>query len=540
MTFWPAVCYCDNCRLRYHRETGGDLPQILDWKNPAFVRFIRIRQRWLREFGQEITDTIKNRKPGMKLAQQSQAFTCDWVAGGSAELADCWDWISADTYNGRYGMSYVGKLYYSLSNIKPYELINCWNWPNIHEHSVTKTEDEMRQVAFSTIMNDGALVVIDQIDPIGTIHIRNYEMMKKIFAEIAPYEPFLGGNPCYDVGIYYSLNSNFDQAFNGKNMCEYNKNNPVNQVKNTHFDCVANAAKTLIQHHIPYGMITKKNLGDLQKCQALILPNVAMMDEVELSAVRKFVAAGGSLYASKETSTISGDGIYDGSFLLSDLFGVKAKGLTKEEFTFVSPASEGAELFPYVFSKDYPPPIHDSQMKLEVINTDSKTLGTITLPYAYPREDRHGSILTTPPGRWTEMPALVETSYGKGTVIYSGALLELETHQSQQEVFGRVIRRLLRKPLCIKTDAPAAVEIVRFDKSDEIMAHVLNFQAELPNIPVNDISISLLVGRKTIKNVFLVPDGSELSFSIQDDYVCVNLPVLQNYALIRVQTAGKQ
>ncbi len=38
MTFWPTVCYCASCRERYRREVGGEIPAVIDWTDPAWVR----------------------------------------------------------------------------------------------------------------------------------------------------------------------------------------------------------------------------------------------------------------------------------------------------------------------------------------------------------------------------------------------------------------------------------------------------------------------------------------------------------------------
>lgn len=32
MTFWPTVCYCDNCRARWEKEVGGEMPRIVNWR----------------------------------------------------------------------------------------------------------------------------------------------------------------------------------------------------------------------------------------------------------------------------------------------------------------------------------------------------------------------------------------------------------------------------------------------------------------------------------------------------------------------------
>ena len=511
MTFWPAVCYCENCQKRYFNETGKALPRIINWKDPDFVQFVNVRKRWLKEFCQEVTDTVKSRKPGMMLAQQSQTFTFDWIAGASPELADCYDWMSADLYCDRYGLSYSSKLFYALSNIKPFERVNCWNYPYIHEHVITRTEDEMNMIAYSTIMNDGALTVIDQIDPVGTVHTRNYEMMRRVFDRIEKYEPYLGGTFTRDVGLYYSLSSNFDQEWNNRpvreigRVFEFGKDERFISA-NAHMNLVANAAKTLTMFHVPYGIVTKKNLKDLSAYKVLILCNTAMMDADEVSAIRAFVAAGGRLYVSKESGTISSDGVEVRASMLSDLTGACICGKTDSVKTYVSPAPAGAGLYPEVFSKAFPVTVDDWQTRIQITDENIKVLGTLTLPDVYPSEDQYASLLTTPPGDYTDEPAVIEHAYGKGKVIYTAAALEMGEHRTQREVFYAMIRKLY-PDYCVLLEGTPSVEITRFDKKECTMLHVLNYQAELPNVPVHSLTFSVKLYGKKVRDVLRLPDG---------------------------------
>ncbi len=59
-------------------------------------------------------------------------------------------------------------------------------------------------------MNHGAMVLIDAIDPVGTVHAQNYEMAGRVYADLERYEDEVGGRFCQDVGIYYSFDSNVD------------------------------------------------------------------------------------------------------------------------------------------------------------------------------------------------------------------------------------------------------------------------------------------------------------------------------------------
>ncbi|MDO5423734.1 MAG: alpha-L-fucosidase [Eubacteriales bacterium] len=536
MTFWPTVCYCANCQKRYKAETGKEMPRIIDWKNPDFVEMVNIRKRWLLEFCQEAAAIIRRLKPGMKFAMQSQALNMDWVSGTSAELADCWDWMSADIYADRYGLSYSSKLFYALSSIRPFERVNCWNYPNIHEHVLTRTEDELAMIAYNTIMHDGALTVIDQIDPVGTVHEQNYRTMKRVFDRIRRYEPYLGGELLADVGLYVSHLSNFDKEMDGKQVreaglvFEWTQASSLLHSPEAHMKSVLQASRTLTRYHVPYNIVTKKNLSQLGNYKVLILSNVVMMDQEEIEAVRRFVAEGGSLYASKETATILNDGTTNGKSMLEDVFGVTLKGETKWNFTYVSPVREGQEEYPESFSAAYPVTVSGSQMLVEPID-EVETIGTVTLPYDCPNEDRYSALFTYPPGQYTKYPAVTEHTYGKGKALYSSAVLEMGEHSTQREVFYRMIRRISPE-YCIQFEGYPSLEAVRFEKEDRSIVHILNYQEELPNIPVYGLSLKWKRYGKTLKKVVLQPEGTELPAKTEGDLVSVTIPEIKDYVLL--------
>lgn len=538
MTFWPTICYCDSCREKYRRETGKEIPSTINFRDPEFMQFVNIRKKWLYEYCKEIDMAIRTYKPGIKYAQQSGLFGWDWMAGASNELADVWDWMSADQYSDRFGLSFTSKMFYDLSRIKPFERLNCWNYPCIHEHAVTRTEDEMSMVAYNSLMNDGALTIIDQINPDGRIHFQNYKMMKKVFDKMIPYEPYLGGEFVQDVGLYYSLNSNMDISWDGMDasFADFSigpeKFDKVKIAPGDHQAAVNSAAKTCTLFHVPYGIVTKKDLPNLSKYKVLVLCNVYVMDKEERAAIRAYVKNGGKLYASKETSTIDIDGTTNGNFYLEDLFGVEWKGMTDFITTYVSPAPEGKFLFADAYEKYDPISVGDTQTIVEAKKEEGKILATQSLPYELPSEDRYAAILTEPAGQFTDRPALYETSYGKGTVIYSSAMLESGDHISQRETFYRILKYLGGR-FSVELKDYAALEITRFEREGKTMLHLLNYQRELPNIPVYNLKFEVVANGK-VSAVKILPEGRELDCETEGEIIRVHLPYLKDYALIEV------
>jgi hypothetical protein len=64
-------------------------------------------------------------------------------------------------------------------------------------------------------------------------------------------------------------------------------------------DAALGCVETLRTEHIPFGVITEKNLKQLSRHKVVMLPNVLRLSDEEADAMKNFVAAGGSLYASK-------------------------------------------------------------------------------------------------------------------------------------------------------------------------------------------------------------------------------------------------
>lgn len=537
MTFWPTVCYCPSCRERYEREVGGEMPRVINWEDPNWVRFQHKRQEWILDFVRLVNSTIRKYKPDVTIAHQSQTYTDDWLFAPSAELAKNTDWLSADVYRDRQDMSFLSKLFYDLSEYKPYEHINCWCYPSIHEHVVSRTEESLRCTAFTALANNGAMVFIDAIDPAGTVNRNNYYKVQNIYRDLEKYEKYAGGRYCQDVGIYFSFDSLFGMEENGRDVISASYNffpGRRKLHKSAHNNAAIELAGVLAQNHIPYGVVSKKDLKDLKKYQVIALPNAVMLDNEEIEALKEYVREGGSLYASKYTSLISGDGHRQSDFLLSELFGVSFEGETNEILTYVAPTCRAEEYFEG-FNSKYPYTLPDKQLKVR-LNPGAEVLANITLPYTDPTDTRYSSILTDPPGISTDYPSIVLNRYGKGKVIYSAGAIEICEYETQKKVVANLIKLLTQKPFFFSTNAPKPVEITMFDQPDNkrIIINAINFQKELPNIPVRGIKLNVRLDGKTLKRVSVLPDGQELGFTTVDDSAEFVLPELETFMMLEL------
>ncbi len=297
-----------------------------------------------------------------------------------------------------------------------------------------------------------------------------------------------------------------------------------------HVEAALSVAKSLLDHHVPFGVITKRNLGDLARYQIIVLPNVLMMDEEEAQAFREYVKRGGALYASKYTSLITKDGRRQEDFLLADVLGISYQGETRENFTYIAPATGAEPLFaPYTVQ--HPLGLTDSQMQVTA-RPGAAVLGTLVLPYTDPADPhRFSSIHNNPPGKHTDRPALVLNRFGQGQAIYAAG--DLESFDPHREVFIRLLR-LLARPFAFEADAPKVVEVTLFHQEDKhrFIVSLVNFQQEQPNIPVEGIKVRVRLDGKNVRRVLLLPTERELDHTARDGYAEFTVPRLETFAMV--------
>jgi hypothetical protein len=528
MTFWPRVCYCRHCRDRFAREVGGELPVVIDWENPRWVAFQRARERWLAEFAEMTTATARRFRPGVSVEHQASTFPLNWRFGVSADLAPANDFLQGDFYGDAMQGSFVRKLLTSLSPKRPigFETSIMVDLGNV---TALKSEDLLACKAAAALADGTAFIMIDSIDPVGTLNPRVYEREGRTFDRMIRYEPELGGDRAADVGVYFSTESKYDPADNGKGV-----DDPSGSGRMPHVEAVLGACKALLDRHVPFTVITRRNLGEFNRCRAILLPNVLMLSAEEAAALREYVRAGGQLYASGSTSLQAEDGRRSGDFSLADVFGVSYRGETKEKFTYIAPAPGRGGLFGE-YSSQYPVGFYASQIKIEA-HAETETLGLLTLPYTDPAEPRtFSSTHNNPPGRWTDAPAVTVHPYGQGRCVY--AAIDLESTETARQVFTNLLE-WLAGPFSLEADAPKAVEITVFHQPERqrTLVHLLNFQKELPNIPAEGIRLRLRVeaGRQ-VRRVRVLPDGEDVAFLAADGRVEFCAPRLETYLMLAVE-----
>jgi hypothetical protein len=518
MLFWPHVCYCDYCRERFRAEAGAELPEIVDWNDPTWMAFQRCREKWMSELAGLLTDAVRRSRPSMTVTHQMSPVLHGWPLAMPYSLSEHCDYCSGDFYGPAIQQSLVCKIFEAISTRKPFEF-HTSRCVHLWDHVTMKTPVRLATQASLAPAHASAFMFIDAIDPEGTLVQGVYDRIASIFGDLAQYEPYLGGDLSADVALYVSSESRFDFRENGVPMAGSARaaSNMALSGAMPHMNAVMGVAQALQEAHIPFAVATRANLGKLKDYRVLILPNVLVMSDEEIAAVREFVAAGGALYASGYSSLVTAEGPKRPDFGLADVFGVSYAGEGVKGLSFVSPAN--LDILCPIWPQQHM--IHQGG-QLAIAAGSAEVLATQTLPY-YPADagsalrPSFASIHSNPPGPTGSDPALTSASFGKGQVVYAAGAIEAEANPVNRAVMATLVRRLLGGPARVQAEAPSFVEVTVFDKPEQSKMNIslVGLREDEDCLPC-DAEVTVQMGGRKCTGVKALPEGTEHPYVEED------------------------
>ena len=491
MVWWMGVCLCDHCRERLRNEESIEIPRTIDWLNPDWCRFQAARERWLTEYAHWLRDLARGLKPGVSIYHNFALGMMNWTRGISFDSAAAHDFLGGDFYGGRDEQLVVSKLMLNLSESRPVEFMTTVT-ENLAEHESLQAPEKLAQLGLAASTCGSAALMIASIDPDGGLSRTAFNHIEQAFAARRPWDAELGGKPVEQIAVYFSDDSKMSFAENGLPLEASQDHSPIDY---PHFSAVRGACKKLQRAHLPFGVITRKQLGELQRYPVIVLPDVLRMSRDEAEAFRAYVHAGGCLYASRYTSLTQSDGTRHDDFMLADLFGCHFEALETGRMIYVEPTDEicSAAIAPQRYlCQAIAPDDNMGMMRLRPAADDSsaEVLATLNIPYGHPRQGSvegrdWSSIHSSPPWIDTRCPALVRNRVGEGCVIYSAADIESGAGAAHERLFIALLRELLPCPPAFQADAHPSVWMTVFDQPERgrQVVSLLNNTRELPVAP---------------------------------------------------------
>ncbi len=542
MTFWPVVCCCVNCRAKFRGLTGREIPETVHWDDPDWISFQHFREESMVAFCQEIAASIKAQKE-ITVTFQNSPIIFGWGWGQTPGIADACDYTSGDFYGGKTQHILGAKILSAATKNQPYEYMTS-RCVDLRDHTSMKSEAELRCEAATTLANGGAYFFIDAINPDGTLTEAVFERLGSVSSDLAPFTAKikeLAAVLTADTGIYFSMASFINPALNGTSLRSLSSQTTSTPA----YEEMLGTSMILTRAHRSFVVIRDAE-GDLGKLKTLVINNAQVMSVGEVEKVREFVRNGGTLFATGLTSLSQPDGTpgrkrADGSpdFALADVFGVSYSGKMSRRVNFLTlDPADAPEVGKYVLG-DHPAPL----VRLQGAERLAGLAGTRFDP---DDPEHYASIHSNPPdtatdpvatGRETDFVGLALHPFGKGRCIYLATDL-LHLQQDAQQTFGTWLLAKFAPPVrVVRTNAPAAVEItlLKSGRSDSILVGLVNYQRELPNIPVLGLQVDLCLDERAPKACSLVSNGQVLPFRFSGGIIHLELPELETIEMVELK-----
>jgi hypothetical protein len=304
-----GTCYCEHCRRNFKSASGLDLPRTDDRGDPARLPYLVWRQRRLFDLWQTWDEAVREINPDSRVIPNTgggATSRLDMVEIGalapmlaadrqarSGLMAPWAIGMNAKEYRAALGPKPVAGLF-SVGVEEPYR------WKDSVQNAA-----EIRLWVADLVAN-GMRPWFSKFG--ATLHDERWlKPVEDVYRRLAGWERYLRNDrPLARVGLVYSQQT----AWTVDGRIE---------------DHIKGWYQALVEARIPFEMVHDR-LIDQAPFKTLILPNVVALSDAQCRELERFVARGGALVATHQTSLCDERGVRRGNFGLARLFGVDYGG----------------------------------------------------------------------------------------------------------------------------------------------------------------------------------------------------------------------
>jgi hypothetical protein len=302
----------------------------------------------------------------------------------------------------------------------------------------------------------------------------------------------------------------------------------------------------LVEARIPFDMVllSMMDAAYLDRFKVLVLPNETEMSDAHCRALREYVARGGSLVATFETSLYDEFGARRDNFGLADVFGVTAaagparsngpNSYMRIEAGTNHPLLRGMERFEQIVNAgrrvDVRPEGHAGAPPL----TRIPTYPTIPMEEIYPRQAR------------TDVPEVFLREAGKGRVVYFPGDVDRTFWNGMAVDHAMLLRNAVEwaanEPAPVTISGPGLLDIAAWRQASSMTVHMLNLTnpmmmrsayREFIPIGAQQVRVQLPAG-KTARQVKLLVNGGTPRVSQRSGFLEVTVPAIVDHEVVAI------
>jgi len=498
-----GMCYCEHCRRNFRTASGLDLPRTNDPQDPARRAYIEWRQQRLFDLWKLWDAEIRKINPGACFIPNTGGGALsdlDMRAVGARApilFADrqARSGLIPPWANGKNGKEYRAAMGRKpIGGIFSIGVEEQYRWKDS-----VQSGPEIRLWALDGVAN-GLRPWFTKFA--GTLHDRRWlPVVEDLYGWCYRNERYLRNEePLARVAMVYSQQT--AQYYGGEHARAKVEDHTLGYYQ------------ALIEARIPFEMVHDCLLDPehIAQFKVLILPNIAALSNPQCGQIRDYVAHGGSLVATYETSLYDEWGVRRADFGLADLFGASFAGSVDARMQNSYLRLENRH--PILAGLEDTERIINGVSRVHTRPDSSYRNPPLTLIPSYPDLPMEEVF---PRVSQTDIPAVFVREVGKGRVVYFPWDVDRTFWEVLSPDHGKLLRNAVEwavnEPPPVVVTGPGTLDVTIWRQKDSLTVHLVNLTnpmmmkgplREFLPVPAQQISIKLPQGGRAKKVQLLV------------------------------------
>ncbi len=523
-----GMCYCEHCKENFHQASGMDLPRTTNPHDPARRAYMAWHQQRLFDLWHLWDAEIRKVNPA----------ACYIPNSGGGALADLNMKVIGETApilfadrQARSGLAAPwangknGKEYRSTMGRKPIGGIFSVGVEDAHRwKDSVQSGPEVKLWALDGIAN-GLRPWFTKFS--GTLHDKRWlQPVEEVYTWHFRNERYLRNErPLARVAMVYSQQT---AQFYGAEFARQKVE-----------DHTLGYYQALIEARIPFEMVHDQLLdaAHVDQLKVLIFPNIAALSEAQCRQIRDYVARGGSIVATHETSLYDEWGVRRADFGLADLFGASFDGAIDARMQNSYLLLEGPH--PILAGLEDAPRIINGVSRVHTRTIGAYPHPPLTLIPSYPdlpMEEVYPRVAKT------DIPEVFLREAGKGRVVYFPWDIDRTFWEVLSPDHGKLLRNAVdwaaNEPRPVTVTGPGMLDVTLWQQKDSLTVHLVNLTNPMMMkgpirefIPIPPQKVAIRVAARP-KAVHLLVGGGQPAVQYANGTLTLTVPSILDHEVI--------
>jgi len=529
-----GICYCEHCIRNFKSFSGMDVPRTTERDNPAYRKYSQWRIERLRDLWflwdktiREVKSTSRYIPNGFPDNVVTGALSDIFFTDHQARRGVIPPWSNgkrAKELRATMGMKPLGGIF-SIG------LEERYRWKDS-----VQSESEIRiWVAEGTANNMRPWFVKFS----GTIYDRRWlKVIEKIYQWHYRAEPYLRNTaPLARVGMVYSQQT--ERYYGGQRWQQQSSGHELGMYH------------ALIEARIPFEMVNDRLLDaeHLKPFKLLILANIAALSDAQCQQLRQYVASGGSIVATFETSLYDQAGKRRQNFGLADLFGVsyndRVEGPMKNSYLRLKSDSKTGRFHPVLNGLEEAYRIVNGIWRLDVKPqldfpspvTLIPTYPDLPMEHVYPRKPD------------TDIREVYLRELGGSRIAYIPWDIDRTFWEIMNVDHGKLLRNIINwatnEQPPVQVAGPGILDVTVWRQKKSMTVHLVNLTNPMMMkgpfrefIPIGEQKLQVKTPSNTrVNKIHLLVSGKSPNYETIGDIVSLTVPSILDHEVVALDLA---